>query len=234
MEWDDEAVVLSVRRHGEHAGIVVLLTRQHGRTAGLLPGAWSPARRGVVQPGNRVRAWWRARLSEQLGTLRLELLAAHAAAALGDPGRLAALSAACALVERTLAERAPHPATFAALVALLEALPADSWPSIYVHFELALLRDLGFGLDLSVCAASGRREDLAYVSPRSGRAVSQAAGQPWHDRLLPLPRFLSSGGEGGRDEIGAGLRLTGYFLARHAGPLPPARGRLADRFAPDP
>jgi len=231
MEWEDEAVVLSVRRHGEHAGIVSLLTRGRGRVAGLLHGVSSRARRGVAQPGNRVRAWWRARLPEQLGTLRLELLTADAAAALADPGRLAALSAACALTGRTLPEQAPHPAAFAALSALLDALPADSWPSVYVHFELALLRDLGFGLDLSACAVSGTAEDLVYVSPRSGRAVSRAAGAPWRDRLLPLPRFLTGGGEGNVAEIRDGLRLTGYFLDRHAGPLPPARLRLVERFA---
>ncbi|MFD2233784.1 DNA repair protein RecO [Phaeospirillum tilakii] len=230
MEWDDEALLLAVRRHGEHAGIVSCLTQGHGRVVGLVHGIASRERRGVVQVGNRVRLWWRARLPEQMGTLKVELVTAHAAAALGDAGRLAALAAGCALAERTLPERAPQPAAFAALAALLDALPAESWASVYVHFELALLRDLGFGLDLSACAVSGTVEDLAYVSPRTGRAVSRAAGEPWRDRLLPLPPFLTRGGEGSVAEIRDALRLTGYFLDRHAGPLPPARARLVDRF----
>jgi DNA repair protein RecO (recombination protein O) len=229
--WDDEALILSVRRHGEHAGLCMLLTRTHGRHAGLLPGAWSKSRRGVVQPGNRVRAVWRARLSEQLGTLTLELIEAHCVAALADPGRLAALSSACALAELALPERQPQPASFAALSALLSALAAESWPTIYVHFERALLSDLGFGLDLSVCALTGVTEDLAYVSPKSGRAVSRSAGQPWAPRLLPLPRFLVAGGEGDCADIRDGLRLTGHFLDRHVLSRPlPARTRLVDRF----
>lgn len=230
MEWEDEALVLSVRRHGEHGGIVGLLTLTHGRHAGLLHGAASKANRGIVLPGNRVRAWWRGRLAEQLGALRLELLKAHAGDALGDPGRLAALGSACALAECSLPERQAHPGAYAALSALLTALPAESWPSVYVHFELALLRDIGFGLDLSACAATGTTEDLVYVSPRTGRAVSREAGEQWKDRLLILPRFLTGGGEGDRDEIRAGLDLAGFFLGRHLGTLPPARSRLVDRF----
>jgi len=231
VEWDDEALILSARRHGEHAGICTLLTRSHGRHAGLVPGAWSRARRGVVQPGNRVRAVWQARLAEQLGTFDLELIEAHAAAALADPGRLAALCAACALAEAALPERAPHPASFAALSALLSGLGAESWPTIYVHFERALLADLGFGLDLSTCALGGGGDDLAFVSPRTGRAVSRAAAAPWADRLLPLPSFLVAGGEGTAADIAQALRLTGHFLDRHVLTRPlPARSRLVDRF----
>ena len=235
MEWEDEAVVLSVRRHGEHGGIVSLLTRSHGRHAGLIHGAQSKANRGTVQPGNHVRAWWRGRLAEQLGTLRLEVLRAHAGAVLDDPARLAALSAACALAELVLPERQPHPGTFAALEALLAALAAESWPSVYVHWELALLRDLGFGLDLSVCAVTGRAEDLGFVSPRTGRAVSRSAAGPWRDKLLVLPRFLVDGGEGDSEHIRQGLMLTGFFLERHVLaahnlPMPSARIRLVDRF----
>ncbi|WP_040567755.1 DNA repair protein RecO [Magnetospirillum molischianum] len=230
MEWEDEALVLSVRRHGEHGGVVGVLTLIHGRHAGLLHGAASKSNRGIVLPGNRVRAWWRGRLPEQLGTLRLELLKAHTVDALGDPGRLAALGAACALAERSLPERQAHPGAYAALSALLTALPAESWPSVYVHFELALLRDIGFGLDLSACAVTGTTEDLVYVSPRTGRAVSRHAGEKWKDRLLMLPRFLAEGGEGDPAQIRAGLDLAGFFLDRHLGSLPPARSRLVDRF----
>ena len=235
MEWDDEAVVLSVRRHGEHGGIASLLTRSHGRHAGLIHGAQSKANRGIAQPGNHVRAWWKGRLAEQLGTLRLEVLHAHAGAALDDPARLAALSAACALAELALPERQPHPGAFAALEALLTALAAESWPSVYIHWEVALLRDLGFGLDLTVCAATGATEDLGYVSPRTGRAVARAAAGPWRDKLLILPRFLVEGGEGDRQDIRDGLMLTGFFLDRHVlsahdRPMPAARIRLVDRF----
>ena len=235
MEWEDEAVVLSVRRHGEHGGIASLLTRSHGRHAGLVHGAQSKTHRGIAQPGNHVRAWWRGRLAEQLGTLRLEVLQAHAGAALDDPARLAALSAACAWAELVLPERQPHPGAFAALEALLTALAADSWPSVYVHWELALLRDLGFGLDLSVCAATGQTSDLGFVSPKTGRAVSRVAAGPWKDKLLVLPRFLVEGGEGDAADIRHGLMLTGFFLDRHVLAahnlaMPSARIRLVDRF----
>ncbi|RAU22484.1 DNA repair protein RecO [Paramagnetospirillum kuznetsovii] len=235
MEWDDEAIVLAVRRHGEHGGIASLLTRAHGRHAGLLHGAQSKANRAVAQPGNQVRAWWKGRLAEQLGTLRLEVLHAHAGMVLDDPARLTALSSACALAELALPERQPHPGAYAALSALLGALAAESWPSVYVHWELALLRDLGFGLDLSACAVTGATEDLGFVSPKTGRAVSRSAAGPWKDRLLPLPRFLVDGGEGEAAEIRDGLSLSGYFLDRHVlaahhAVMPAARIRLVDRF----
>ncbi len=235
MEWDDEAIVLAVRRHGEHGGIVSLLTRSHGRHAGLMHGAQSKANRAVAQPGHQVRAWWKGRLAEQLGVLRLEVLHAHAGAVLDDAARLAALSAACALAELALPERQPHPGAHAALAALLGALAAESWPSVYVHWELALLRDLGFGLDLSACAVTGETSDLGFVSPKSGRAVSRAAAGPWKEKLLPLPRFLVEGSEGNAPDIHDGLRLAGYFLERHVlsphnAAMPAARIRLIDRF----
>jgi DNA repair protein RecO (recombination protein O) len=136
-----------------------------------------------------------------------------------------------------LPERVPHPAAYAALVALLDALSSEAWPSVYVHWELALLRDLGYGLDLTQCAATGGNDALAYVSPKSGRAVSLSAGEPYRDKLLSLPAFLVRGGEGGRDEVFAGLALAGYFLDRHVlAPhhqvMPAARVRLVDRFRP--
>jgi len=235
MEWRDEAIVLSVRRHGESSAVVDLLTQSRGRHSGLVRGAQSKANRGVLLPGNRVAAWWRARLAEQLGALKCELTDAAAARAMDDPGRLAALSSACALAEAALPERQPHPATFAALGALLDSLATEAWPTVYVHWELALLRDLGYGLDLSCCAATGVNDGLAYVSPRSGRAVSLSAGEAWRDRLLPLPRFLVAGGEGDAAQVQEGLALAEWFLERHVfGPhaiaLPPARTRLVDRL----
>jgi DNA repair protein RecO (recombination protein O) len=237
MEWADEGIILAVRRHGETGVVASLLTRQHGRHPGLVHGGVGKANRGTLQPGNHVKAWWRARLADQLGSYRVELAHAHAADILDDPARLAALSSACALTDVVLPERQSHPAAFAALVALLEAFKSDAWPSVYVHWELALLRDVGYGLDLTQCAATGVMEGLAYVSPKSGRAVSLEAGQPYGDKLLILPEFLVRGGEGDREAVFQGLKLSGFFLERHVlGPnrvsMPAARSRLVDRFRP--
>ena len=236
MQWSDEGIVLSARRHGESAAIVCLLTREHGRHAGLARGGAGRRARGLYQAGNRVAATWRARLAEHLGTYACEPLGAAAAALLDDPARLAGLAAACAMAEASLPEREPHPAAFAGLAALIEGLEGASWAQAYVGWEVGMLRELGYGLDLSACAATGSNDGLAYVSPKSGRAVSLSAGGPYRDRLLPLPGFLiGENGGGGGDEIAAGLRLTGYFLDRHVfaphdRSLPPARLRLADRF----
>lgn len=237
MEWVDEGVVIAVRRLGESGVVADLLTREHGRHAGLVHGGAHKDKRGVLQPGNRVRVWWRARLADQLGIYRTELVRAHAAECFDDPGRLAALVSACALCEVALPERQPHPAAHAALVALLGSLDSEAWPSVYVHWELALLRDLGYGLDLTRCAATGDNDGLAFVSPKTGRAVSLAAGEPYRDKLLELPRFLVDGGEGDRAGVFAGLKLAGFFLDRHVlaphhAALPAARARLVDRFRP--
>jgi len=236
MEWRDDAIVLAVRSHGENGAVVNLLTRHHGRHAGLVRGAQSKANRGVLLPGNRVSAEWRARLADQLGRLKCELVEASAAMAMEDAGRLAALTSACALTEATLPDRQPLPALFEALSALLASLASAAWPSVYVHWELALLRGLGYGLDLSACAATGANDGLAYVSPKSGRAVSLSAGEPYRDKLLALPRFLAEGGEGDARQVLDGLALSGYFLDRHVlGPqglaAPPARARLIERLA---
>ncbi|KIL98733.1 DNA recombination and repair protein RecO [Paramagnetospirillum magnetotacticum MS-1] len=235
MEWDDDGIVLAVRRHGETGAVASLLTRSHGRHAGLVHGGQGRTNRPILQPGNLVRAKWTGRLPEQLGNFKLEMLHAYGAAFLDDAARLSALGSACALVETALAERQPHPACHAALVALLHALEAESWPSIYVHFELALLRDLGFGLDLSACAATGQTDDLAWVSPKTGRAVSRAAGEPYRDKLFKLPAFLVEGGEGDAAAIREGLEMTGFFLQRHVldsrhAVLPAARGRMIGRL----
>jgi len=237
MEWTDDGIVLAVRRLGEAGIVASLLTRARGRHPGMVPGGAGKANRPTLQAGNLVQATWRGRLAEQLGTYRIELVDAHAAKALDDAARLTALSAACSLCEVVLPERQPHAPVFVALLALLNSLGAPSWPSVYVHWELALLRDLGFGLDLDTCAATGQRENLAYVSPKSARAVSAEAGAPYAHKLLALPAFLHHGGEGAPAEIAAGLALTGYFLERHVLhhrhiPMPAARSRLVDRFRP--
>ena len=235
MDWSDEGIVLSARKHGESAAIVTLLTRAHGRHLGLVHGGAGRRGRGVYQPGNRVAARWRARLAEHLGTYVCELERSVAAAFLDDPARLAGLSAACAVAEATLPERESHPAVFEAMLALLEAFETPGWDQAYVRWELGLLQELGFGLDLSKCAATGVKDALAYVSPRTGRALSLSAGGRWRDRLLPLPGFLI--GQPGAGTVADGLALTGYFLERHVlspgqRSLPAARTRLAERFAP--
>jgi DNA repair protein RecO (recombination protein O) len=234
MEWRDTGFVLSARRHGEHALIVELLTRGHGRHAGLVRGGQSPRRRAVLQPGNAVAACWRGRLPEHLGALDCELVAAYAARLLDDPDRLAALNAAVALLLAALPEHEPHPDLYQAFAGLLAALDSPhSWPQAYVTWECQLLAALGFGLDLARCAATGTNQDLVYVSPRSGRAVSREAGLPYHDKLLPLPAFLwREQAPTDPADIVAGLVLTRHFLLHHLldGRLPEARERLVERL----
>jgi DNA repair protein RecO (recombination protein O) len=236
MEWHDRAFVLAARRHGENAAIVELLTGEHGRHAGLVRGGQSPKLRGVLEPGNEVTAVWRGRLSEHLGTIACELVRPHAAGLLDDPDRLAGLTAAAALVAAALPEREPYPEVFASFEGLLQALDSGiDWPAHYVAWERDLLGALGFGLDLSRCAVSGAMTDLAYVSPRTGRAVSRAAGLPYHDKLLKLPEFIWSDGPADPQQIAFGMILTEHFLVRHVfqpqgRSLPAARSRLAERM----
>lgn len=235
IEWSDDGIVLSARPHGESSAVVVLLTREHGRHAGLVRGGQSRKARGLYEPGNRLSATWRARLSEHLGGYTCELLANTVALLLDEPARLAALSSAAAVCDKALPEREPHPGAYEGMLALIEALGGDHWAEAYVAWEVALLADLGFGLDLASCAAGGDNDQLAYVSPRTGRAVSLAAAEPYKDRLLALPAFLIGRGAGGPAEVAQGLALTGYFLERQIfgpqdRPLPPARQRLAERF----
>lgn len=235
MDWSDEGIVLSARRHGESAVILSLLTAAHGRHAGLVRGGGSRRQRGVLQPGNRVAATWRARLEDHLGSFTVELLHNPSARWLDDPGRLAALSSACAIVDATLPEREPCDTIFNRLAGLLDVFDELSWAMKYVEWEFDLLGELGFGLDLSCCAATGRSDGLAFVSPRSGRAVSLSAGEPYRSKLLPLPDFLVGGDEAAPGDIAAGLALTGYFLDRHLfAPhqrrLPDTRGRLVERI----
>lgn len=242
MDWTDEAIVLAAKRHGESSAVVSLMTRGHGRHAGLVRGGAGPRLSGVYQPGNEVQARWRARLSEHLGTFVCEPVRLRTAELFDDAARLSAASSACALLEGALPERQPHPRIFTGLSALLDAVERSrSWPARYVAWELELLAELGFGLDLSACAATGAKDDLAYVSPKTGRAVSADAGAPYRKGLLRLPGFLlapdpASEPEGvPAGEIVKGLELTGYFLARHVfaaqdRPLPAARERLFERF----
>ncbi len=239
MQWSDDGIVLAARKHGEAGIVASLLTRAHGRHGGLVRGGTGRRLRGVLQPGNEVRAEWRARLAEHLGSYTVELTGARTAALLARPDRLAGLAAAAAIVETTLPEREPHPALYEGLLALLDALAnSEAWPAVYVRFELGLLQELGFGLDLSVCAMTGAREGLAYVSPKSGRAVTAAAGRPWKEKLLALPAFLlgAQASELGENDVSDGLILTGHFLERHVlatarRAMPGARTRLLEQFS---
>jgi DNA repair protein RecO (recombination protein O) len=234
IEWQDDGIVLTRRAHGEDAAIVQILTRQHGRHAGLAKGAQSRRTRGTYEPGTVVQAVWRARLAEHLGHLTCEPISSPAANLLHAPDRLQALSAATAVLAAAVPEREPHPAVFDGTRALLDALESDHWAEIYVQWEVSLLAGLGFALDFSTCAGGGN-DRLAYVSPRTGRAVSLSAGEPYKDRLLPLPGFLVRASDGGPAEVAQGLRLTEFFLHRHVfGPaetdIPAARRRLRARF----
>jgi DNA repair protein RecO (recombination protein O) len=234
MEWRDEGYVLAARRHGEGGLVLSLLTRDHGRHAGLVKGGGARRAAGIYEPGNRIGTHWRARLSEHLGNYTCELLAQTAAEFLDEPMRLAILTAAAAVAEEALPEREPHPRAFDGFARLIESLrgPGQSldWAERYVLWELDLLSELGFGLDLTRCAVSGETVDLAFVSPSSGRAVSRDAAGPYKERLLPLPGFFR-GGAADPPSIRQGLALTGSFLERHAFQrMPAARLRLLARL----
>lgn len=217
MQWTDEAILLGVRRHGETSVIAEMMTRSRGRHLGMVRSGRSRSMQPVLQPGNRLEVTWRARLDEHLGEYRVEPLALRAGRLMESATAVYGVQALGSLL-RLLPERDPHPHLFEALDIILDHLeePATAG-ELFVRFELALLNDLGFGLDLEECAATGLRQDLAYVSPKSGRAVSRAAGAPWADKMLALPDFLASGTKQGADpeSLAAAFRLTGYFLERH-------------------
>ena len=239
MHWSDEGIVLSARKHGETSVIVCLMTAEHGRHAGLVRGGTGRRARGLFEAGNFVTADWRARLDDHLGAYTCELLQSNAALVLDSPLRLTGLSSACAVTERALPEREPFPKHYRSLSALLARIEEDDWVQHYVLWELQMLTDLGFGLDLSVCAATGSQDRLVYVSPKSGQAVSEEAGYPYRQKLLPLPSFLlGSAAEAAPpspQDLARGLELTGYFLERrifndHKSGSPSARTRFVDRL----
>jgi DNA repair protein RecO (recombination protein O) len=237
MEFEDDAFVLSARAHGETGAIVELLTGMHGRYVAHVAGGASRRLKPVLQPGARVMARYRARTSDQLGAASLESLTEGPAALFDDPAGLAGLAAAAAVAAGALPEREPHPGAFLAFEALTGALAlSEIWPAVFVRFEAGLLEEVGFGLDLSKCAATGSTDDLVYVSPRTGRAVSRTAGEPYKDRLLSLPPFMLSAQSPLRTgDVAAGLDLTGHFLEQFVfgplnRPLPPARMWLIDRL----
>lgn len=225
MDWQDRGFVIARFKHGESSLVVKLLTEAHGLHAGLVRGGTGRAGRAVYQIGNMVAATWRARLPDHLGNYRGELIRAHAAELLDSRRSLAGLAAAAALVEATLPEREPAGTVFDAFGVLLDRLATPEWASAYARFEVALLAALGFGLDLASCAVTGETENLAFVSPRSGRAVSREGAGAYENRLFELPPFLIDPGESADPaEVAAALRLTGHFLSRQA--LAPAERKL--------
>ncbi|HXX04865.1 MAG TPA: DNA repair protein RecO [Xanthobacteraceae bacterium] len=232
MQWTDEGIVLGVRRHGETSVILELMTAVRGRHLGLVRGGVGSRLRGVLQPGNSLRATWRARLDDHLGNYAVEGLNLRAAGFLTAAHAVHGVTHLAALC-RLLAEREPHGHVHDALEEILDALadPAAVAPMV-ARFELAFLAELGFGLDLSSCAATGAKDDLVYVSPRSGRAVSRAAGEAYKEKLMRLPEFLRADSEPvSAADLADAFALTGFFLERHAfaprgSPVPEARARF--------
>lgn len=236
--WDNQAIILGARLHGEHGAIVSLLTEAYGRQAGYVRGARSSKMRGTMEIGNIVDARWQARTADNLGSLSLELVRSPVSHILDEPVKLLALQSACALCDTALPEREGHPGLFHGLQAFFDTLNTDIWGEAYVMWEIAFLKELGFALDLSRCAGGGAADDLAYVSPKTGRAVSRAQGEPYKGKLLILPGFLG-GVLDNDDDVASGLTLTGYFLEHwvliHSTQgLPEARRRLMGMYVRDP
>jgi len=235
MEFTDDGIILSARAHGETAAIVEIFTPHHGKWAGLVYGGQGRTQRPVLQPGNGVRAHWKGRLDESLGFFTLELTHARAGELMQDRFSLAGLMAACAVASATLPEREAHGRAYHTMRILLDHLgDIEIWPPLMARWELGLLAELGFGLSLDKCAASGERENLIYVSPKSAAAVSAEAGEPYKDRMLPLPAFLrDASAEASLEDALDGLRTTGHFIETrilHLGnkELPEARKRVVD------
>ncbi len=238
MQWREEGTVLSLRRHGEANTLLEFFSREHGRHLGLVRGGRSQRLRSQLQPGNKLVATWRARLPEHLGTYTVEPVKLRAAALMDEPLRLAGLSSLCALAG-LIAEREPHEQLYEAFEIVIDALENDDiWPALMIRWELGLLEELGFGLDLTSCAATGVQQELTYVSPKSGRAVSAQAGAPYKGKLLALPQFLIEPVRASviaTSDIFSGFTLTGYFLQQHIySPrglkFPEPRDRLQTKF----
>ncbi|MGB0912224.1 MAG: DNA repair protein RecO [Phaeobacter italicus] len=235
MEWRDQGILLRMRRHGEGSAIVDMFTAEHGRHAGVIRGGASRKMAPILQPGAQLDLLWRARLEDHLGSYQAELMRSRAGAALSGRLALAGLNAVTGLLAFCLPDREPHPDLYLRSERLLDLLGQDDiWPLAYLQWEMALLEELGFGLDLSCCAVSGALDELIYISPKSGRAVSRASAGEWADRLLPLPAVMRGEGEAGTGEILQGLSTTGFFLEHRLAPslgntpLPEARGRFLD------
>ena len=238
MDWRDQGILLTVRRHGESSALIEVFTQAHGRHAGLVRGGASRKMAPHLQPGAQLDLTWSARLEDHLGTYKAEPLRSRAASALSGRLALSGLNAVCALLAFALPDREAYPELYHRSETLLDLLDnEDLWPLGYLRWELSLLEDLGYGLDLSCCAVTGATEGLMYVSPKTGRAVSEAGAGEWADRLLPLPPVMRGEGDGEDIEILTALRTTGFFfeskLAPALGnrPVPEARGRFLDALS---
>lgn len=238
MEWRDQGILLSNRTHGETSAIIEVFTPAHGRHAGVVRGGTSRKLAPVLQPGAQLDVAWRARLEDHIGTFTVEPLRSRAAASMSDRLALAGLNAVTALLMFCLPEREAHKRLYEKTETLLDLLgQGDVWPLAYLNWEVTLLDDLGFGLDLTTCAVLGHgANDLSFISPRTGRAVSSKGAGDWADRLLPLPPCLLGEGPAPDAEVAEALRVTGHFLSQHVAgqlghkPLPEARQRFVDRF----
>lgn len=235
IEWQDEAALLVTRPFGETSVIIEVFSAAHGRHAGVVRGGTSRKVAPILQPGAQLSVAWKARLDSHLGSFTVEPIRSRAAAAMGDRLALAGLNAVCSLLAMVLPEREPHTPLYNRTVGLLDLLgQSDVWPLAYLRWEQALLEEMGFGLDLSACAVRGVNEDLIYVSPKSGRAVSRDAAGAWADRMLPLPEVLAGKGDASNAQIAKAMVTTGYFIEHRLikglgdRPMPPARARLID------
>ncbi|MFO1174890.1 MAG: DNA repair protein RecO [Paracoccaceae bacterium] len=237
MDWRDDGLLLTLRPHGENAAIIETFTAGHGRHAGVVRGGAGRRLAGALQAGNQLDLVWQARLEDHLGHFTVELRRARSGL-WEDRLTLAGLNAVCGLLHFALPERDPHPGLYQATQDLLDRMaPGGDWAASYLEWELLLLDELGYGLDLGACAVTGTTEDLAFVSPKSGRAVSRGAAGEWADRLLPMPACLRSGAAGGLADLLSGLATTGHFLEHRLAadlapkPFPAARRRLVDLLA---
>lgn len=233
MEWRDQGILLNTRRHGESSAIIEVFTPDHGRHAGVVRGGASRKTAPILQPGAQLDVAWRARLEDHIGSFQVEPVRSRAALAMEDRLALAGLNAVTGLLGFCLPEREPHPRLYEASEQLLDLLgQGDLWPLAYMRWELRLLEEMGYALALDACAVTGSQENLVYVSPKSGRAVSQEAAGDWADRLLPLPDVLRGKGAAENAEIARALETTGHFLSAHLAqnlgnkPLPEARARF--------
>ncbi len=238
MEWRDQGILLSTRHHGETSAIIEVFTPTHGRHAGVVRGGTSRKLAPILQPGAQLDVTWRARLEDHIGSFQVEPVRSRAAAVFGDRLALAGLNAVTALLGFCLAEREAQPLLYHRSEQLLDLLgQSEVWPLAYLQWELCLLAEMGYALALDVCAVTGQTEDLAFVSPKSGRAVSRGAAGAWADRLLPLPGVLRGRGEGDDREVVEALRTTGHFLGAHFArdlrnrPLPEARARFVEALS---
>lgn len=237
MEWRDQGILLTTRRHGETSAIIEVFTPSHGRHAGVVRGGTSRKVAPILQPGAQLDVLWRARLEDHIGSFQVEPVRSRAAVAMDNRLALAGLNAVTGLLAFCLPEREAHPTLYAQTEQLLDLLDQpELWPLAYLRWEMRLLNEMGYALALETCAVTGTRDDLAYVSPKSGRAVSREAAGDWADRLLPLPAILRGEGSAPDGEIAQAFITTGYFLTHHLAkdlgqkPLPEARARFVEAF----